>query len=297
MNISVIIPTYKNEFFFKNLEHNLSYISDYEVIIVNDNPSYSLVNKLLNYENIKVIENKKNLGFSGAVNKGAHEATGKYLMLLNDDVTLNDKSFEKATLKFQENKNIFAVSFAQRENSGKIIGSNKIFFKNGFLQHDSDSVEKLKLNAWAEGGACLIDKNKFLELGGFDKNFNPFYWEDIDLSYRAYKLGYEIIFDPSIIVNHNHETTIKSAFKNNYIEKIAYRNQLLCIWKNITDKNMLKNHYYHLFKKAIKSLVKLDFNFLNALLLALIKLPAIVKFRFNSKHKLTDHEILEKFKK
>ncbi|PJE58197.1 MAG: glycosyltransferase family 2 protein, partial [Candidatus Portnoybacteria bacterium CG10_big_fil_rev_8_21_14_0_10_36_7] len=47
-------------------------------------------------------------------------------------------------------------------------------------------------------------------LNGFDELYSPFYWEDIDLSYRAWKTGYTVLFDPQVLVEHHHETTIRT---------------------------------------------------------------------------------------
>ena len=52
------------------------------------------------------------------------------------------------------------------------------------------------------------------KLGGFDGLYDPFYWEDIDLSYRAQKSGYKVIFEPKSIVTHEHEKgTVKEMFE------------------------------------------------------------------------------------
>ena len=60
----------------------------------------------------------------------------------------------------------------------------------------------------------------WLKLGGMDTLYSPFYWEDIDLSYRAWKSGYQILYDPNIIVEHHHESTIAKYFDKKKVSDI-----------------------------------------------------------------------------
>lgn len=245
--ISVVIPTYKNKKqLIANLENNLEFLSGCEIIIVNDDPSYSLKDDLKRFSNITLIENKKNLGFGQTINVGVERTKYPLVMLLNDDVILRDKNFEKAISHFKKNGRLFAVSFAQKEDGGEIVGKNKIYWKNGMINHSKADDFKFGKTGWAEGGSCLVDKKKFLQVGGFDPAFSPFYWEDIDLSYRAVKLGFEIIFDPKIQVEHHHESTIGKYFDKKTITRIAFRNQLIFIWKNVHELWYLMSHLFFL---------------------------------------------------
>lgn len=297
--ISIIIPVYKNiDLFIKNLKHNLPFIKNYQIIVVNDDPKTSLKKELKNFKNIILIENKKNLGFGLTVNRGIQKAKNKYLMLINSDVVLNDKSY-LIGLKHFRRKDIFAISFAQKEKDGSIVGKNRFYWYKGFFSHQQAKDLKSNFNGWAEGGSCLINKKKFLKLGGFDPLYTPFYWEDIDLSYRAWKTGYKIIFEPKIIVEHHHETTINKYFSKNKIKTIAYRNQLIFIWKNLTDYQLISQHLIFLLMTLFKSLIKGDVVFLSAFFKALILLPKIISKRSKQKKAfiISDKTILKLFAK
>jgi len=294
MNISVIIPTYSNKQFLKNLINNLKYLKDCQIIVVNDNPKNLLHEEIFKANNIKLIENKNNLGFSKSVNIGIKNSNEKYILLLNDDVVLQDDSFLTSIKKFESNHNLFAISFAQMDNGGKISGKNKLFWKNGFVQHCSDENINPGKTGWAEGGSALFDRDKLNKLGGFDEIYSPFYWEDIDLSYRAKKMGYQVLFDPKIVVKHNHETTIGREFDKSKISAIAYRNQFIFIWKNISSTPLLFAHFLNLIKLLVTSILKTDIVFYIGFFQAILKLPKIILLRNNSQYKLSDHEILQK---
>lgn len=291
-SISIIIPVYKNyQMFYQYLEINKKFFDDCEVIIMNDYPLENITQSVKKiYPQAKVVNNKKNLGFAGNINKGVKIATRNYVFLMNSDVVLKDDSFKKTVDYFKKNKKLFAISFAQLEKDDKIVGANRGYFQNGLINHFSQPIsnhQSLLPNFWAEGGASIFRRKLFMKLGMFDEIFNPFYWEDIDLSYRAWKAGYEIKFDPKIIVEHHHQSTIGKYFQQKKILRIAFRNQLIFHWKNLTDKELLIKH--------LLSVPKIIFRpgFFDALILLPKILPARKKFL--KLFKKTDKEILSYF--
>ncbi len=291
--ISVIIPVYKNrDSFLSNLRHNTPYLKDTEIIIVNDDPSESLKNDLRQFKDITLIENSSNLGFGSAIHVGVKKAKHKLVMLLNSDVLLLDTSYTKAISPIEKDPSVFAISFAQREKNGTIVGKNSIYWKNGFFHHKKADNTVSGINGWAEGGACIFSKKRYDEIGGFDPLYTPFYWEDVDLSYRAWKRGYKILFEKNILVEHHHESTIKTYFSGKKIQTIAYRNQLIFIWKNMNDFNMLFSHILHLLIYIPIYLFKNQV-FISGLFQALLQLPNIMNKR--KQYPLNDKQILNQF--
>ncbi len=296
--ITVIIPAFKNtDELVNNVRQNLKYLKNCQIIIVNDDPTKSIAQEIKIFPEIELIENKKNLGFGKAINVGVQHARYRYVILLNSDVLLMNDSFKIALGRFRTDPNLFAVSFAQKEHNGQVVGKNRISFINGVVQHTQAHDLTLGITAWAEGGTCMIDKEKFVVLGGFDRLYAPFYWEDIDLSYNAWKSGYKVLFDPNILVEHHHESTIGKYFQIKKIKTISYRNQLIFTWKNISDKNYCLSHALHLPLMKISMLVKGEVPFLIGLLQASGKIPQIFASRLQvKKHwKLHDREIFSQF--
>ena len=299
--ISVIIPVYKNtKLFLDNLKKNIEFLKDCEILIINDNPEQSLKKEIEAFKkkNIFLIENKKNLGFGRSVNLGAKYAKGDYLFLLNTDVVLTNKNYLYAVKHFKKNPNLFAVSFAQLEKNDQIIGKNVVYFKDGLFHHQKANNLNFGENAWAEGGACLIDKKKFKSLRGFDELYSPFYWEDVDLSYRAWKAGFKIFFDPKILVEHHHQSTISKYFDENKIKTTAYRNQLIFTLKNSTDLDLIAKFIFFFFKRLIKSVTTFDLLYFKAATAFISKIPLIIiKKIFDIKiYKISDKTIISYFK-
>jgi GT2 family glycosyltransferase len=293
--ISVIIPSYKKEdMLVRTLKNNLPFLKGCEVVVVNDNPDASLQPYLKEFgDAITLVENATNLGFAGAVNRGVAVSSRHFVMLLNSDVLLKDTRYRNAVAEFQRDPDLFAVSFAQEEADGTIVGKNRIFWQHGFLMHERAPDILPGVNGWAEGGACMIHRDKFDELHGFDEAFSPFYWEDIDLSYRAWRRGWTILFDPSILVEHRHESTIGSLFAKQAVERIAYRNQLLFVWKNVDDKRLLASHTLRLGPTAARLFLRGNRNMAAAALEAFGRYPRVSKSV--SVRTRTDRDVLSLF--
>lgn len=235
MSISIIIPVYKNkELLQKSFSHNFPFIKDCEIIVVNDYPEESIEDIFANNPSVTLLNNEKNLGFAQTVNRGVREARGELLFLLNSDVFLKDDSFKKVKKLFEENKNLFAVGLAQVEKDGSIVGKNEIYFEGGLFKHRKTKNLEFGKTGWAEGGTGIFRKSFYDKLGGMSSLYSPFYWEDVDLSYRASKLGWDVLFDPSVEVEHHHASTIGKYFNGEVREIISYRNQFIFTRRNAT---------------------------------------------------------------
>jgi GT2 family glycosyltransferase len=299
--ISVVIPVYKNyEMFYKYLNINKRFLEGCEVIVMNDYPQENITKNVTNIlPTARVFNNRKNRGFAGNVNLGVSKSERQYVMLMNSDVVLKDNSFVSALDHFKKERKLFAVSFKQEEKDGKTVGANAGYFANGMINHRSRLAKTLSPNFWAEGGTAIFKKKLFVEMGMLDELYNPFYWEDIDLSYRAWKAGYKILFDPQIVVEHHHESTIGKYFDKKKVLKTAFRNQLIFQWKNLTDANLMASHILNLTRLFFSSLLRGDDVFLNGFFRALFMLPAILQSRKKSVklNVLKDSQVLELFQK
>lgn len=317
MNISIIIPNYNGK---KLLEQNLPYVLEAinkyikktdgkgQLIIVDDasaDDSVEFVNSFIaNHNNphidIELFKNEKNGGFVYCVNKGVSKAKADIVVLLNSDVVV-EKDFLEPLLAYFKNEKVFAVGCLDKsiENGRTVLRGRGIGkWERGLFIHARGEVGK-KNTLWVSGGSGAFRQSVWEKLGGMDMIYSPFYWEDIDLSYRALKSGYEIVFEEKSIVEHRHEEgAIQKHFDQNRIKTISYRNQLIFIWKNITDLDWQFQHILWLPFNTIFALLRGDFVFLNALFRAFILLPKIIKSSHKAQRYFTrkDITILGKFK-
>lgn len=299
MKISVVIPVYKNkELFLANFVHNYPFLKDWEIIVVDDDSRENLtldLRKML--KSVKISVNKENIGFAKSVNRGVKMASGEFILLLNSDVRIETIKFDNLINQFKQNKDIFAISFLQEEKGGKKGGKNIISFKRGLVTHDRAAGLSRGLTAWAEGGSCILRKKYFDELGGFDQIYAPFYWEDIDISYRAYKAGWKILFDPGVVVEHHHESTIGKYYSKEFIDKTSFRNQFIFIWKNLEDIDKIFLHLFYLPYHILSALFKKNTQMISGMIGAVRLIKNILKARQieTGYSKISDQEIFKLF--
>jgi GT2 family glycosyltransferase len=298
MKISVVIPNYNGENLLKkNLPKAIEALTEsdkyeIELILTDDasiDSSMEVAREILSKVKkdkftYKILKNEKNLGFSSNVNSGVSKATGELLLLLNTDIS-PEKGFLEPLIKHFENKEMFAVGCMDKSiEGGKVVlrGRGIGSWRKGFLIHSRGEIDKAS-TLWVSGGSGIFRKEIWDALGGLDSIYNPFYWEDIDLSYRALKLGYNILFEPKSVVIHQHEKgAIKSSYSPLKVKTIAYRNQLMFIWKN-SDPNTLLTHFLWLPYYCIKLLLRLDLSFFAGFFKAVLLLPSILRARSNNK--------------
>ena len=278
--VSVIIPNYNGE---ELLSHNLPNVIKFckacEIIIVDDassDGSVKLIKK--SYRDIKLIKNSRNLGFARSINIGVESASGDLVLLLNSDVSPREDFLDYALKQFKDKK-LFAVALADfSHENGKIIkrGRGGAVFEKGFVNHfklPSEFGETL----WVSGGSGLFDKEKFKALGGFDPIYAPFYWEDIDLSFRAWQMGWRCIFEPKSQVDHFHEKgAIKFFSSNFFVKTVSYKNQFLFVWKNIDDYLLTLKHLLWQPYHFAKALLTFDLPFFTGFLWAIVKIPNLI---------------------
>lgn len=300
--ISVVIPNYNGEGLLRrNLPKIIKCLPNTQIIVVDDastDSSAALIKK--EFKRVILVELSKNLGFGGAVNKGVKASEGDLIVLLNSDV-IPRENFLKPALKYFKKNDTFGVGFADASHEkGKIVtrGRGGASFRQGLFVHFALPPER-DITLWVSGGSSIIDKKKFMEIGGFDEIYSPYYWEDIDLCYRAWKNGYKSYFEPQSVVDHYHEIgSIKTTQSSKKIKSIAYRNQFIFIWKNIQSESLAIQHLLFLPYYILKSIIAVDFPFLSGFFQALIKLPNLLFKSDNIENKLvSDEEILVKFAK
>ena len=135
---------------------------------------------------------------------------------------------------------------------------------------------------FAGGGAAMFDRKKFLDIGGFESLLSPFYWEDVELSYRAWKRGYTILYEPRSVVYHRLSSTIGKFNKRN-VRKIDQRNRLVYHWIDLHDGPMLASHAMWVLLLAISAPLRLKPEFVSSCFGALKLLPRILKRRREEK--------------
>ena len=257
---TIIILNFEGEHLLRrNLPSVLSAVArtgrPHEILVV-DNGSTDKSLDVLDDEfpGVRVLPLDRNYFFSAGNNAGVRVASHDLIVLLNNDMRVEPDFLEPLLEPFKHDDDVFAVSsqvfFAdqgrRREETGLTAGR----FLEGRLQLAHLPVPPLGDAPvpilWAGGGSCAIDRRKYLELGGLDVLFDPFYCEDADLSLRAWQNGWRVLFAPESRVHHEHRATSKRVFGEAFVNETFRRNMFLLHWANIRDRRMFAQHLRNL---------------------------------------------------
>lgn len=295
--VSIVLPNWNGAHL---LAHNLPAViraaPNAQIIVADDastDGSADLLKK--KFPTVRLVEHAVRRGFSGNVNSGVAQATGDIVVLLNTDVRPKE-GFLTPLLAHFSDPEVAAVGCLEEshEKDGVIKRGRGIArWEKGFFVHSRGEVDKSD-TAWVSGGSSAYRRSVWDELGGMDTLYNPFYWEDIDLSYQILKSGYKIVFEPESIVGHFHEEgKIKTSFSASEVKRIVYRNQFIFLWKNISDPALWMSHCFWMPVRLVQALLRGDILMLQGYGMMLSKLMAIQQSRVSAaKHwKLRDAEV------
>lgn len=236
MTIGVAIPAYKN---VESLRRCLSSLylhlgSGFEPIVVVDDSGNGMIAKALRdeYSRVNWIVHERNQGFGYSANEAVIATQCDVTILLNDDTEVVSDPRPLLTSTF-ENSALFAVGF-QSMHADKSFreGAKRVVWRLGIprvLHNPRDQVSSqngVQHTDYVVGGHGAYHRQKFAQLGGMDDFFSPFYWEDVDLSFRAHMRGWKTIYLQDCRVIHDGASAIRDHHSQESIRETVWRNRL-----------------------------------------------------------------------
>ncbi len=270
----------------------------YEVMVIDDCSNDNSLKVLTDeFPQVRAEQTPQNLGFQEANNYAVNLAESKIVMPMNNDIKLDPKALHYLALHF-DNKDTFAVSgkiFAFDQTTF-LYGNRGGYFHKGHFHLYEKPPEDESQTLFACGGAFMVNRQKYLDLGGFDSMYHPLYYEEIDLSYRALKRGWKVHYEPQSIAYHKVQATITRQEKLRRISLISARNNYLFIWKNILDRSMTLTFLFYIPLFLLRDLFRLKSRFWVAFYMALKRLPRALRGRSIEQSAVlySDREILSR---
>jgi GT2 family glycosyltransferase len=119
--------------------------------------------------------------------------------------------------------------------------------------------------------------------------------EDVELSYRAWKRGWTIEYEPRGIAYHDASQTMDRRYRRRALDKISRRSRILMHWMLLHDPRMFLEHLASIAVRLLTSWLVLDWRFYWAISTGLAHLPAILKKRRATRRTMTrtDRELLD----
>jgi len=231
MQLSVIIVNYNVRYFLEqcllSVQAALRGIDGEIIVVDNTSPDDSCSMVKENFPTIKLIENEGNVGFSKANNQGVAIAKGKYVLILNPDTVVSEDTFTKILTFAEKKENLGILGVKLVDGTGNFlpeskrgiptpaVAFNKLFgisknntgkyYATHLSEDESGTIDVLV------GAFMLIERIKYNEVHGFDEDYFMF-GEDIDISYKMLKKGYQNYYYPKTqIIHYKGESTSKNA--------------------------------------------------------------------------------------
>ena len=282
--------------------------SDFEVIVI-DNSGRGIVKP---NRRVRVISNKRNLGFGAAVNQAIRASNAQYLAVLNDD-TIADPNWLAGLMRAMEGSPDAGMCASQVRlaGDGRLDSAGMLLCRDGSSKQRGH-LERPESYARAEEvllpscSAAFYRRAMLDEIGLFDESFF-LYCEDTDLGLRARWAGWKCLYVPDAIVDHrySHSAGRATPLKAYYVE----RNRHFLILKNfplsavaLAPYYALQRYFWHFvfalrgqgkaadFRSGGNSLFRLPLYVLGAHVALLRRGPSLWTLRRKMKRRLTSSE-------
>ncbi len=263
---SVVIPNWNGKDllarYLPSVVEALSGNPAHEIVVVDNGSTDGSADFLRSaFPRVKLVALPRNLGFGGGSNAGFRAASNPIVVLLNSDMRVAP-DFLAPLLEGFRDPEVFAVScqifFTDPHKLREETGLTQGWWQDGMLRvrHRLDpAIDDLYPCFYGGGGSCAFDREKFLALGGFDRLLEPFYLEDTDLGYMAWKRGWKVLYQPRSVVYHEHRGTIGKRFSEARIQAVLKKNYVLFCWKNIHEWPRLAAHFFFVWAAAVLSVI------------------------------------------
>ncbi|MCR4866297.1 MAG: glycosyltransferase family 2 protein [Lachnospiraceae bacterium] len=243
---TVIIPNYNGIDYLipclDSLEQSSDALNRIKVIVI-DNGSFDksveLIEKRKTKLDLKLIKLDENTGFAYAVNRGIEAADTEFVLLLNNDITIDSDFVVNLEKAIEADERIFSVNskMCQMKSPELLDGAGDHYCALGWAYA---AYKNKKADAYAKkdcpifsacGGASIYRRSIFDEIGLFDEEHFA-YLEDVDIGYRALISGYKNMYCQSAVCYHAGSGFSGSRY-NEFKIKLASRNSIYIIYKNM----------------------------------------------------------------
>jgi len=237
IDISVVIVNYRVKYFLeqtlRSVMQALEGLQGEVWVVDNLSDDDSVEFSRQRFPQVKFIENSDNVGFARANNQAIMQATGKFTLILNPDTIITPQCLQQGLEWMRTHPNCGAIGTQMLDANGKFLPESKRAFPTPWVSFckifglsklfpRSRWFAKYHLRYLNENepqhvdilaGAYMLCRTQLLQqLGGFDEDFFM-YGEDIDLSYRIVKAGYENWYLPAPIIHYKGESTHKDSMR------------------------------------------------------------------------------------
>ncbi len=220
-----------------------------EIIVIDDTGSGSLSRWIeRRFHGVRTIARESNGGFARALLDGVQSAAHELVFSMNPDIRPAPGFLDPLVEALEDTGVAAAVPKLLLGGDPRLIESiTALGFERGLVALEQPGLEggasgeepctgsdTLEV-AFAVGGAMLLRRQEFLDGGGFDALYEPFYYEDVDLGLSAWAAGRRVVYCPDAVLEHHHRGTIGAKVAPELVRAVIERNRLLLQLKFAAD--------------------------------------------------------------
>ncbi|MEY4641273.1 MAG: hypothetical protein RLZZ227_1267 [Pseudomonadota bacterium] len=242
--VSVIVPVYGKIDYtlhcLRSIQESKTSVP-YEVIVIDDCSKDATPELLALVRGARVIRNESNLGFLRTCNKAAGLARGTYLLFLNNDTQVHPGWMDALHDTFIDHPQAGLVGSRLIYPDGRLQEAGGVIWDDASgtnYGRDGDPMQPeysfLRDVDYCSGASIMVPRVLFEQLGGFDVNFAPAYYEDTDFAFAVRKEGYRVIYQPFSTVIHYEGVTSGTDLKQGVkAYQLVNQQKMLAKWRAV----------------------------------------------------------------
>lgn len=292
--VSVVLPCLDDRELL--LEHLPPLLAEFErrgvgdeALVVDDTGRDALTAWLAErFPTVRCVARAANGGFAQALLDGARAASHALLFAMNPDILVHRGFLDPLVAQLADDEVHSAVPKIllhgrpdEVESLVEIAHRRDVaYVRQRGLEGEASAFDGApRAVNYAIGGAMLLRREAFVAAGGFDPLYEPFYYEDVDLGFAAWRAGQRVVYEPASVVEHHHRGTIAKHVDERLVVAVIERNRLLFQWRFLDTPESVERHLAGLYRAAVDAHLRDEREELVWLALALERLDELERAR------------------
>lgn len=274
-----------------------------EVVLVDDTGSAVLEDWAAeHFPACRVLSNVRNSGFAQTLLAGVEGAKHELVFSMNPDVLVHEGFLDPLVACMAED-DVFAVApRVLLDGEDRVESITELAVRDGDVRILQPGLEPGASTSgplprpivFAVGGTCLLRREAFLEVGGMDPLYEPFYLEDLALCFDAWSRGLRVLYQPASVVEHHHRGTIGKLVDADFVRAVIEKNRMLFQWSRLDEPELLQDHLGALYRRATDAFLSDSSEELVWILLALDQADDALAARRHAKRAHGFREVVER---
>lgn len=212
-----------------------------EIILVDNGSTDGTVEEVRKkFPKVKILANKRNLGYAKGNNQGFKQSRGEYILLLNNDTEITPNLVERLVEAMELDKQIGVAQAkiywmsdrSKNDLVGTFLTPTGFVYYFGYGKPDEPKYMRKRTIFFAKGAAMMIRREVIHKIGLFDEDYIT-YFEEYDFCWRVWLAGWTVFYIPEAVVYHRLNVT-GAMLKRPYTVYLTFRNRIATLIKNLS---------------------------------------------------------------